>query len=186
MQLEKVISRCKKQERKAQFELYEWGYSIMMSMAYRYKKNKDDAAALVNTAFFKVLTNIDKYNVDQSFEGWMKRIMANTIIDEYRKEKNNVLSFIDNDSIIEESDKYVDYNLIERQLELEDVEQIMASIGEQEALIFNLFEIDGYSHKEIAKMLGISDRTSKRYLAKAKKELLQVVNIKLNKHKLAV
>lgn len=176
MSLPDIINRCKKNDRKAQFQLYERGFNTLMRVAHRYKSNKEDAAAIVNMAFFKILTNLDKYDQNLSFEGWSKRILTNTIIDEFRKEKKINEEFVNSYDDFKETDIAIDHNLIERALSLEEVDRIMNQLGENERLVFNLFEIDEYPHKEIATMLGISERTSKRYLAQAKIRLKEIVN----------
>jgi RNA polymerase sigma factor (sigma-70 family) len=84
---EALIKRIVKQDRKAQLELYRICFSTLMSVAFRYKKNEEDAAALANEAFLKILTNIAKYNSISPFEAWIRRIAINTAIDDYRKNK---------------------------------------------------------------------------------------------------
>ncbi len=174
-ELQSLIEKCRNNDRKAHFELYKWGFPDLMRMAMRYKKNKEDGAALVNAAFFKAFTNIDKYKNEIPFEGWLKKIMRNTIIDEYRK--TNKQKEIDLEFSIDENEndyneiKAVDYNLIEKEMSSEEAEKILFSLEENERTVFNLFEMDGYSHKEIAVEMGISERTSKRYLSSAKRNL---------------
>ena len=82
-----LIKRVEKQDRKAQMELYRICFSALMSVAFRYKKNEEDAAALSNDAFLKILTNIKKYNSNRPFAAWIRRIAINTAIDDYRKNK---------------------------------------------------------------------------------------------------
>ena len=175
MQLEDVISKCKKNDRKAQKELYEWGFNTLMRMAYRYKRNEEDAAVLVNEAFFKVLTNLDKYDPLRSFEGWMVRIMKNTIIDDYRKEQTKAAEFKGTENMDDPSLDLVDHNLIENEFDVEDIQQMMNQLSDEERHVFNLYEIEGYSHKEIGDMLSVTERSSKRYLASAKKRLRGMV-----------
>lgn len=183
-ELQSLIEKCKKYDRKAQFELYKWWFSDLMRMATRYKKNREDAAALVNTAFFKAFTNIEKYDSHVPFEGWLRQIMKNTIIDEYRKESRipeSASDFCNEDG--EEiifSEEAVDYNLIEKEMSAEEAEKILYRLDEKERVVFNMFEMDGYSHSEIADAIGISERTSKRYLASARNNLQQMLKGILN------
>lgn len=178
-QLLGLIEECRKDDRKAQFDLYKWWFPDLMRIATRYKKNRDEAAAIVNTAFFKVFTNIEKYAINVPFEAWIRQIMKNTLIDEYRKEKKNLETANDfvneNGEEIIFSDESVDYNLIEREMSSEEAEKILYRLEENERVVFNMFELDGYSHKEIAETMSISERTSKRYLAAAKKNLQEMV-----------
>lgn len=179
-----LINDCKKNDRKSQFELYKWWFAPLMRMTTRYKKNRDDAAALVNTAFFKVLTNLEKYESTVPFEAWLRKIMLNTIIDEYRKEKRNLETSIEfsngNGEELVFKEDTIDYNLVEKEMNAEEAEKILYQLDENERTVFNMFEMDGYSHNEIAQTIGISERTSKRYLAKAKNNLQSIIKNLLN------
>lgn len=147
-----------------------------MSVAMRYKTNPEDAKAMVNQAFLKIMTNIQKYTFDGPFEAWIRRIMINTLIDDFRKiqKERDRIEHID---FSETNGNSYGFNFNE-------AEQIF-SVGELEAMIhqlpnmtrnvFNLFAIDGYKHKEIADLFGISIGTSKWHLANARKKLLQML-----------
>lgn len=186
MELAELIDKCKKNDRKAQFELYELEYNNLMRTAFRYKPNEEDAAGLVNLAFFKILTSLDKYNSNFSFSGWAKRILTNVIIDEYRKEQKHQQEIsIDEDENSDVMADSMDLGSVELALEVEEVENILKELPEPEKMVFNLYEVDGYSHKEIAQMINVSERSSKRYLAKAKLQLKEIVN-KILKHQMVV
>lgn len=179
-ELQSLIEKCRENNRKAQFALYKWWFSDLMRMATRYKKNREDAAALVNAAFFKVFTNINSYENHVPFEGWIRQIMKNTIIDEYRKESRrpeiaSEFSEAETGEEIIYAEEQVDYNLIEKQMSSEEAEKILYKLGENERIVFNMYEMEGYAHREIAGTLGISERTSKRYLASAKKNLVEMM-----------
>ncbi|MDA9563223.1 sigma-70 family RNA polymerase sigma factor [Flavobacteriales bacterium] len=173
MDLLLLIQKCKENDRKAQFELYEMEHRALMHIAYRYRSSEEDASELVNLAFFKILTNLDKYDCNHSFRAWTKRVLTNTIIDEYRKNKK-----FSNQVDIEQSvgDINLDINDVEQAMEMEEVSTILDQLEDQERLVFNLFEIEGYSHQEIAEQLNVSERTSKRYLSKAKSKLKRIVS----------
>jgi RNA polymerase sigma factor (sigma-70 family) len=181
--LRKLIEQCKNNDRKAQFELYDREYKALMQTAFRYHSNEEDAAEVVNLAFFKILTNLDKFNPEYSFSGWAKRVLTNTIIDEFRKNKkfNDQISV--EDSAI---DVFVDQNSVELALEIEEVNVILSQLSDNERLVFNLYEIEGYSHKEIAQQLDVSERSSKRYLAKAKLTLKDIVSRTLTPDRKAI
>ncbi|MEX2595899.1 MAG: sigma factor [Salibacteraceae bacterium] len=87
---EDLIKRCKKEDRRAQFELYKECYGSMMSICLRYHSNNDDAKNVLNQAFFKVCTNLDQRKQEVPFEQWLKRITINTCIDEYRKTRSKL------------------------------------------------------------------------------------------------
>ena len=172
-ELVSIIEACKQNNRKAQNSLYGWYYNDLMVIARKYKNNTEDACELVNQAFFKILTNIDKYEFSTPFEGWIKRITINVIIDEYRKTKKIKEIQVGNDEDIIFDDTTA--NLVEQEMDAEEINQLLARLDENERLVFNLYAVDGYAHKEISKLIGISERSSKRYLANAKKNLKQML-----------
>ncbi|MBL4755353.1 MAG: RNA polymerase sigma factor [Flavobacteriales bacterium] len=149
-----------------------------MGICIRYEEDKEDAAALLNKGFLKILNNIGKYRKDVPFEAWIKRIMINTGIDEYRKNRKTKELVLNVDL---ESMEYlntqvtVDFNLIEDNINVEELEFMLKSLNKELQMVFNLYEIDGFSHKEIADKLGISERTSKRYLSTARTTLREML-----------
>jgi RNA polymerase sigma factor (sigma-70 family) len=179
-ELQSLVGKCRDHDRRAQFELYKMWFPELMRMATRYKKNREDAAALVNTAFFKAFTNIEKYESHVPFEAWLRQIMKNTIIDEYRiPESPSEFPGGEGEEVIY-SEEAVDYNLVEKEMSAEEAERILYRLEESERVVFNMYEMDGYSHKEIAEAIGISERTSKRYLASARSNLQQMLKGILN------
>ena len=174
-----LINECLKNNRKAQFELYQICYGVLMSICYRYRANKEDAEELLNQGFLKVLLNLDKYNVKVPFEAWIRRIMVNTIIDEFRKSKKEKehLNYAD---FQEETylDNRVDFNLADLNFEAEELLNMLNKLPEMSRKVFNLYAIDGYAHKEIAEMLTISVGTSKWHVSFARAELKKMINNK--------
>lgn len=170
---EALIKRLVKQDRKAQMELYRICFSLLMSVAYRYKKNEEDAAALSNDAFLKILTNIKKYNSNNPFEAWIRRIAINTAIDDYRKNKKREEMFEAADSF--EGIEKVTYNEIDNQIETDELNDMLLELPKATRVVFNLFAIDGYSHKEITEELGIGLETSKWHMKEARKRLKAVL-----------
>lgn len=154
-------------------ELYRTCFGILMSVAYRYKKNEEDAAALSNDAFLKILTNIEKYNSNNPFEAWIRRIAINTAIDDYRKNKKREEMFEAADSF--EGIEKVTYNEIDNQIETEELNDMLLELPKATRVVFNLFAIDGYSHKEITEELGIGLETSKWHMKEARKRLKAVL-----------
>ena len=166
---ETLIKRLVKQDRKAQMELYRICFSTLMSVAYRYKKNEEDAAALSNDAFLKILTNIKKYNSKSPFEAWIRRIAINTAIDDYRKNKKREEMFETEDNF--EGLKEVTYNEVDDTIEAEELNNMILALPKATRVVFNLFAVDGYSHKEITEELGIGLETSKWHMKEARKRL---------------
>ena len=174
-----LLHKCVQNDRKSQSELYRLSYSLLMSIAFRYYKNQDDAMAVLNMCFYKVLTGLGpflKKNNVTVYKPWMSRIMINTIIDEYRKEKKKkeVIQPLE----VEKAEIMMndsDYNAIEDYIQVEDLQRMLNTLPNMQQKVFNLFVIDGYKHKEIAEMLSISEGNSKWNLSIARKELKRLV-----------
>ncbi len=177
MQISKqLLTDCKRKDRKAQFALYKSCFSILMGVCMRYKRNQEDAAALVNEGFLKILNNLDKYNTEIPFEAWIKRIMINTVIDEFRKNRKvqELIEYSDFENEEQYADQF-DYNEADKQFDAEDIEAIIQELPPMSQKVFNLYAIDGYTHKEIGKMLDISDGTSKWHLNSARKKIKELL-----------
>ena len=167
----KVINGCLKNDRKAQFRLYEYCFDQMMGICIRYEKDQDAALEILNLAFIKILKKLDTYNPEFPFTPWYKKIAVNEAIDAYRKKRRR-LEVFDNDSegienltVVHGGSEDADW------IETEYLEHLMESLKEEERTVFNLYAIDGYSHREVAEKLGISERSSIRHLAGARKKL---------------
>ncbi len=144
-----------------------------MNISLRYKKNEDDAAFLVNEAFLKILSGIDKIDVNKSLLPWMKRIMVNTAIDDFRKNKKHAQTFAHTSEEFEE----IGTTAVEEHLEFESAEffqSLLNQLPNATNHVFNLFAIDGYTHKEVADMLSISIETSKWHVKQARKRLKEL------------
>lgn len=165
-----LISLCIKRDRKAEYELYKNTYSYLMSICLRYTRDKDTASAMLNTGFMKILSNLEKYNLAIPFKVWIRKIMVNTLIDEYRKlkrEKEKV-------TYVEEyydSSNFSEANEALSRINCRQIYELINQLPEATKQVFNLFVIDGYAHKEIADMLGISEGTSKWHLNAARQKL---------------
>lgn len=144
-----------------------------MRVAWRYEAAEGMAAEYVNLAFYKILQKLDQYNENVPFEAWIRRIMINTVIDEYRKDKKYKEIFVKKEfETLEADDKReIDLYQLDSKLGVEEIAGLLKSLPEATARVFNLFVFDDYSHKEIAELLGISEGTSKWHVATAKKLL---------------
>lgn len=142
-----------------------------MRVAYRYKKNKDDAAILVNDSFLKVLTNLEKYSLDKPLEPWIRRIVINTAIDDFRKnEKHNDL--ITAHDYIENFSEAATEEKVESKFNLEAMHiAIQNLLPAASRIVFYLYAIDGFKHEEIAQKLSITENTSKWHVKTARKIL---------------
>ncbi len=174
-----LLKACWKKDRRAQFLLYKESYSLLMSIAFRYKNNKADAEALVNEGFFKILKGLDGFLKKQTplskFKPWMSRIMINTTVDEFRKTRKN-REMIDQKATDKMEQRVSDYNEIEEQIEAKHLQSMLAKLTDVQRNVFNLFAIDGYNHEEISKMLGIPVGTSRWHLSNARKALTEMLN----------
>lgn len=171
-----LIKSCLKQDKKAQFLLYKNCYGFLMGICLRYYNNQDDAKAALNTGFLKILTKLDSYKTNIPFGLWIRRIMINTIIDEFRKNKNLIANVEFRDAEDYEMVDHLDFNEAEKKLSVEQLEGFIKQLPNVTAKVFNLYAIDGYSHKEIADLLGMSDGTSKWHLSTARQKLKEMIN----------
>jgi RNA polymerase sigma-70 factor (ECF subfamily) len=166
-----LIQACLEQSRAAQHRLYQLCYSELMQICYRYASSKSEATALLNTAFMKILKQLSKYQPDQPFGAWMQRVAVNSIIDGYRAEKQyreQMVRMGDESTWLELKDEATDAGM---QFDYEHLVQLIRSLPPVTAHVFNLYAIDGYKHREIAALLGISENTSKWHVADARKKL---------------
>lgn len=170
--LENIINGCKKNDRVSQHNLYKLFYSKMMVTCLRYSNSSEDAQDTLQDGFMKVFANIEKYDFSGSFEGWLRRIFTNLAIDKLRKDKTNKV-FADSELIDQsEDDLWDDTQMSDGfQFKPEEVMREIQNLTPKYKMVFNLYVIEGYSHQEIAKILGISEGTSKSNLSKAKQNI---------------
>ncbi|QJP35003.1 sigma-70 family RNA polymerase sigma factor [Nonlabens sp. Ci31] len=174
MNLEKIIKQCKKGDIKAQKELYDTYKDGLFVLCLKYSRNREEAEDNLQDSFMVIFTSIEKYKGKGSFEGWMKRIVINKAITLFKRESNfNVLinEDITKDIVIEKS-------LISA-IPLQEILRAVQELPTRYKMVFNLYEMDNYTHKEVAQMLDITEGTSKSNLYRAKvilKESLQKWN----------
>jgi RNA polymerase sigma factor (sigma-70 family) len=168
-----IILKLKNQEPAAQKWVYERYAPLLFSVCRRYLSSRQDAEEALVSGFFKVFTQIDAYSGIGSFEGWMRRIMANEALMMLRK--NNPLVFPGDEIIpIEERDSYS----IEAELSAREILQLLDTLPPGYRTVFNLYVLEGFKHQEIADMLGISINTSKSQLILAKEKLKSLLILK--------
>jgi RNA polymerase sigma-70 factor (ECF subfamily) len=158
-------------------KLYRHFYGYAMSIALRYSNSREEACEIVNDSFMKVFDKLGQYSEESSFKGWFRRILINTSIDYYRK---NVKYYSDME--IEKAEyKLCDPSVID-ELSKEEILELLMGLPEIMRVIFNMYEIEGYSHQEISESLDIPSSTSRTYLARAKQKLRDKITA-LNKIK---
>jgi len=166
--LKQLIENCKNNDTQAQSELYKLFSSKLFSVCLKYSRNTAEAEDNLQDAFLTIFEKIKQFKHKGSFEGWLKRITVNTVLQRYRKEK--VFDIItdeiaeDNDIDIEDNDVSIDYLL-----------KIIQELPDRYRLVFNLYVLDGYSHNDIAQMLEINIGTSKSNLARARQILKKTI-----------
>ena len=168
-ELDELISGCAKGERRCQQRIYEMMYGKMLGVCMRYTRDKDEAKDVLQDGFIKVYANIKHYNGKGSFEGWIRRIVVNTAIDYFRKNRS-VNVTVDSDYVTKIGDEPVEQEEegIYSNIKTDDIVREIQRLSPAYQTVFNLYVVEGYTHKEIADKLGISVGTSKSNLAKAK------------------
>jgi len=160
---EDLIAGCVKQKASAQRALFDKYSGRMLSLCRRYVKDVLEAEGVMITAFTKIFERIEQYTGEGNFEGWMKRIMVNESLQYLRKHKNMQLNMD-----IEEAHHLPNYDAMEDHLQTEDLMQMIAELPVGYRTVFNLYAIEGFSHKEIAEQLKINENTSKSQLSRAR------------------
>lgn len=176
---EKLIDGCRRQKGSVQKALFDKYSGRMLGICCRYVKDKLEAEGVMVTAFVKIFERIDQFSGEGNFEGWMKRIMVNESLMYIRKNKNMALH-IDITEVYESPD----FEKLEDHLEANDLLQLISELPVGYRTVFNLYAIEGYSHKEIGEQLNINENTSKSQLSRARNllqkrlhELEQNINI---------
>ncbi|MBE7169723.1 MAG: sigma-70 family RNA polymerase sigma factor [Williamsia sp.] len=158
-----LIKGCLAGDIRLQEELYNRFAPKMYAVCLRYSNHPEDAQDLLQEGFIKVFRNLDKFRAEGSFEGWVRRVFVNTSIEHYRR-KVNLTSTSDKEEFMIEDNHW---NALDRLAE-KDIILLIQELSPGYRTVFNLYAVEGYSHKDIAGMLGISEGTSKSQLARAK------------------
>ncbi len=161
MGLEQLIKKCKKKNSKAQEQLYRLYSSKLFSICLKYSNDYSSAEDTLQDAFITIFDKINQFKSQGSFEGWLKRITINTALQKYRKQK--VFDIVNEEQVEE-----VEVEVNEEEVSLDYLLAIIQQLPDRYRLVFTLYVLDGYSHKEIAEMLNISIGTSKSNLARAR------------------
>ena len=176
MENRELIAACKKQDTNAQRELYETYAPRLMGLCMTYCKDSDAAQDMLHDGFLKVFTQIKKYSGHGSFEGWMRRVFVNTILEQFRKEKNKYLMISEMEELQEE---VLDENL-ERLFDDSINEETLLSMIQElppgYRTVFNLYVFEDMTHREIAKQLGIKENASRSQYSRAKSYLKNKIN----------
>lgn len=171
---ENLIKECASGNVLAQKAFYEKFAGKMMGVCLRYARNSDEAEDVLQDAFIKIFNKIPEYVKKGSLEGWVRRIVVNTALDSYRKNKKHQKDIEAGsvDYLLEQK------SFIVEELNAQDLLIIINNLPDGYRMVFNLFAIEGYSHKEIAERLGITESTSKSQYSRAKKVLRDILEKK--------
>jgi len=179
LNLDNIIKGCINNNAKAQEQLYIMYKDSLFVLCCKYCRNEVEAEDNLHNAFIEIFTGIKNYKNNGSFEGWMKRITINKAIDSYKKSIQLV-------PIKEDINEDTDVTDTEMDLPLDYILSLVQQLPDQYRLVFNLYELDNYTHKEISEMLSISESTSKSNLHRAKMILKEKIKSKHPYHNINV
>jgi RNA polymerase sigma factor (sigma-70 family) len=165
-ELSRLIEGCRAGERTCQQKIYKHFFGYGMSVCGRYAATQEEAREVLNDAFFKIFTKLDKYDSAYSFKGWLHRIVVNTAIDRYRSRQKQYMT----EEISQAQSVEIETEVIEN-LTREEIFKMVQNLSPAYKTVFNLFVVEGYSHPEIAEQLGITEGASKSNLSKARAKL---------------
>ncbi len=175
-QQELSIQSCIAGDRKSQKSLYDYYSAKMFAICLRYAKNQMDAEDILQDAFVKLFNNLHRFRGEGSFDGWVRRIFVNTAIEHIRKNK---LNSVDITEAMESSVADAQSNALDRLFE-KDLLKTTGNLSDGYKTVFSMYAVDGYSHKEIADKLGISESTSKSQFSRAKAILRNILQGNFN------
>ncbi|MFN7674766.1 RNA polymerase sigma factor [Flavobacterium sp.] len=174
MDIKQLINDCQKNDRKAQEQLYRLYSPKLFAVCLKYSRNYTEAQDNLQDGFLIIFKKIEQYSFKGSFDGWLKRVMINHVLQQYRQE--TFLSLVKEDVPDDE-----EIEIDDEDISLEYLLKIIQELPNQYRLVFNLYVLDGYSHQEIAEMLTINLGTSKSNLARAKMILREKIELFKNK-----
>ena len=174
MDIKQLINDCQKNDRKAQEQLYRLYSPKLFAVCLKYSRNYTEAQDNLQDGFLIIFKKIEQYSFKGSFDGWLKRVMINHVLQQYRQE--TFLSLVKED-VPDDDEIEID----DEDISLEYLLKIIQELPNQYRLVFNLYVLDGYSHQEIAEMLTINLGTSKSNLARAKMILREKIELFKNK-----
>ncbi len=174
-----IIKKCLKNDRNAQKSLYQAFAGKMYAVCLRYSNKREDAEDILQEGFVKIFNQLQTYRNDGSFEGWMRRIFVGLAIDYYRKNKKHNFQIIIDEELFDQPETEEENDLFSS-IEAEAIHEAIQSLSDGYRTVFNLYAIEGFSHKEIANQLDISEGTSKSQFLRARLKLIEILKKKLN------
>lgn len=168
MRIDRLIEKCKQQDLSAQEQLYRLFSAKLFSVSLKYSRNYQEAEDNLQDAFLTIFKKIEQFKNKGSFEGWLKRITINTALQRYRKPR--VFALVNEESI-EQPELEID----NEEVSLKFLLKIIQELPDRYRMVFNLYVMDGHSHREIAELMEISEGTSKSNLARARQALKEKI-----------
>ena len=162
--MQELIKKCKQQNLHAQAEVYQLFSGKLFALSLKYSRNKQDAEDVLQDSFITAFQKINQYKNKGSFEGWLKRILINTALQKYRDK--SPLQLVKEENIENKEEVVLEIN--DASLDLNFLLGLIQQLPDRYRLVFNLYVLDNYSHKEIAELLQISVGTSKSNLSRAR------------------
>lgn len=179
-----LITACIRRERKSEYELYRLTYSYLFSICLRYTNSRDEAKEMLNIGFTKMLYNLEKYKPEIPFKKWMRKIMINILIDEYRKEKKHHEAIEYVEQYTETSD-HAELNDALVKMDVDQIHNLIMKLPPVSRRVFTLHVIDGFNHKEIAEMLAMTEGTSRWHLNFSRTKLKELFQKYISKTEVA-
>ena len=166
-----LVEAVLNEDRKAQFVMYNKCFPVLIGMVCKFHQNQEDQVTIVNNAFMKILKHLNSFD-GRHFESWIRRIVTNEIIDDYRRNKKYKDAFVSVESFTSEETYQSDIN---EQITKEYLQSLLYTLSIPCRAVFNLHVMEGYPHKDIGEMLGISEQTSKWHVKMARKKLKELL-----------
>lgn len=168
--IKELIKGCKNNKLKCQELLYKKFFGYALSIAIRYISDRSVAIEIVDDGFMKIFIKIKIFNDNQDFKAWLRRIIINTAIDRIRQIKNNEkFKKLNGMHVLHKSTIHAD-----SKLNSEELISLLKYLPPLHCAVFNLYEIEGFNHREISEQLNIPESSSRTYLTRAKKELREL------------
>jgi len=174
-----LIERCQQNDRLAQRELYERYERAMFNTIYRMVRNEEDARDVLQDAFVKAFRNLKQYRHETTFGGWLKRIVVNTTINHLKRKRLELVE--QGDDVVKVTVDVSDDTALPGGLNISEAREAMLQLSTGYRTVLSLYLLEGYDHKEIAEILGVSVNTSLSQYSRGKKKLREILQKKLDR-----
>jgi RNA polymerase sigma-70 factor (ECF subfamily) len=174
-----LLKGCIEGDRRAQHQLYQESYDFLYHITRRYTVNKDDAMDFLNQSFLKNITNQDKFRAGESFRAWTSSIAIRTCIDEIRKSKryHEHVDTRDSEKLVMLEKNNAETNTASEKMQAEDLLKLVRELPDVTREVFNMHALDGFSHKEVCDILGITETASRWHVHRARQILKEKIAV---------